>query len=189
MNKEKKYLGGSWAVGDFHTIMPDVWDWLINQYNLKSIIDIGCGHGHTVLHFENLGINCLGVEGHTQTISEKVCSGDIIEHDYTEGKLDLISGETFDLAWSAEFVEHVEEQYAPNFMHTFQSCKHACITHALPGQDGYCHVNCQTTEYWVDIFNEHGFDYDEKSTDLIRSMSNGKSASWGRNTLTLFHKR
>ena len=199
MNQEQKepseiinkmgHLGGFHIEGDAYTIMPDVWDWLITTYNIKSIVDIGCARGHSTKYFEEKGINCLGIEGIPTAISSKVCSSEIIEHDYTKGKLDKISDKVFDLGWCAEFVEHVEEQYVSNFMHTYESCKHVCITHGLPGQDGYHHVNCQTTEYWIDIFNKHGFDYDEKSTDLIRSMSNGKLFRWGRNTLTLFHKR
>ena len=80
----------------------------------------------------------------------------------------------FDLAWSVEFLEHVEEQYIPNYMPIFQACKYAIVTHAVPGQDGHHHVNCQEKDYWVDKFREYDMIYQDELTVMARDSSTMK---------------
>ena len=50
-------------------------------------------------------------------------------------------------------------------------CKYALITHALPRKKGYHHVNCQTQDYWINIFSKYNFKFDEKTTKIIRAKS------------------
>ena len=180
------HLGGCYETGDSNTIVQEVWGWLMVQYNIQSMIDIGCGYGHAAEYFQKFLIHCTGVEGYKPAIENKVCSCPVVEHDYTLGELDLANHTRWNLGWCAEVVEHIEEKYLPNLLHTFKACDHVCITHAVPGQDGYHHVNCQTSEYWVDRFTEAGFIYDAENTALLRKTDRWK-AHWGRPTLMLFH--
>lgn len=180
------HLGGCYPTGDANTTMQDVWGWLMVQYNIKSMLDIGCGYGYTAKYFEQFLVHCTGVDGYTPAIENKMCGSHIEEHDYTLGELELANHNRWDLGWCAEVVEHIEEQYLPNLMHTFKACDHVCITHAVPGQAGHHHVNCQTSEYWIDRFTESGFVYDEKTTQLLRQTDRWKT-QWGRPTLMMFH--
>ncbi len=77
----------------------------------------------------------------------------------------------FDLGYSVEFLEHVEEQYMDNYMYVFCGCKYVVCTAAPPGKRGHHHVNCQDTQYWIDIFAYYGFDYNEEETEYIRRKS------------------
>ena len=128
------HLGGYLAGGDPDTLYPDMWDWLVDTWEVKSVIDIGCGDAPALSHFLSRGIRAVGVDGMPPTHEL------VTQHDYTTGPY-VPNGE-FDLAWSAEFVEHVDEVYVPNFMATFRRARFAAITHAEPGCPGWHHVNC-----------------------------------------------
>ncbi len=176
------HMGGTALVGDPMTFVPDVWEKLIAKYAIKSVLDIGSGVGVNAKWFLDHGIKAFGIEGFPDYLRHSVLpDGHMFSHDYTKGPFHL---GIFDLGWSSEFVEHVEEKYIPNFMVTFQNCRYACITHATPGQGGYHHVNEQPTEYWIQRFKEAGFTHLEEDTTWMRAT--GPSTHYGRRTLTLF---
>jgi hypothetical protein len=85
-------------------------------------------------------------------------------------------------------VEQIEEEFIPNFMASFRSCRHVCLTHAEPGKPGYHYVNCQPTEYWIRKMNEFGFDYDAAESAYLRSTDKHKTPQ-GRKTLSFFKRR
>jgi hypothetical protein len=44
------------------------------------------------------------------------------------------------------------------------------MTHALPGQPGHHHVNCQPSRYWVQRLKGIGFDLDYRLTRYARTL-------------------
>ncbi len=128
-----EYLGGAEPAGDPNTTMIDVWGYLLVKYEVKSVIDIGCGFGHCLKWFAENGLcRITGVEGWGEAVQNTVVPQFVCQHDFCAGPPPI--GEAFDLAWSSEFLEHVEEQYLPNVMHAFRLARYACITHGEPGQ-------------------------------------------------------
>jgi hypothetical protein len=180
------HLGGA-APLDTNTYMQDVFGYLLVKYEIRSVIDIGCGFGQTLKWFGEHGLcNVTGVEGWDEAIEKNVIPQDrLIKHDFTTGPLN--HGIPYDLAWSAEFVEHVDEKFIPNFMPAFRLARYAVITHGEPGQHGYNHVNCQTSEYWIEKFAQHGFTHDAGETALLRRTDRWK-AGWGRRSLLFFRR-
>lgn len=166
----ENHLGGFIAKGDPATYFPDLWSWIVYEYNIKSVLDIGCGVGYSVDYFNNLKCNVLGIEGTKQK------NPNIIEWDYTVGP--FCPKEDYDLAWSCEFVEHVEEKYIENFMSTFKKAKLVFITHAEPGQPGHHHVNCQQSGYWIEKFKINGFELNPKITIKSREISLKNDFYW-----------
>jgi SAM-dependent methyltransferase len=191
MNKE--HLGGCVITNDIGTFAPQVWDKIIQLYSPKSVIDVGCGAGHSLKYFLDKGLTGLGVEGYVDAINRSPVKSFIVEHDYTLGP--YIPSTNFDLAWCCEFVEHVEEKYLNNFMDTFCCCNVVAMTHAVPGQPGYHHVNCQTSQYWINIFKSYNFEYLEKDSLLLRQCLFNVDGSWTengshvRNTLMIFKRK
>lgn len=178
-----EHLGGAFEEGDPKTTMIDVWGYLLVKYGLKSVIDVGCGFGHTLKWFAEYKCGILGIDGWHEAVERSQVPGKVIEHDFTKGVAPV--NHSFDLAWSAEFLEHVEEQYLPNVMPVFRLAKYSCITHGEPCQPGYHHVNLKPSSYWVDKFAEHGMIWDERETALLRRTDRWQ-AMYGRRTLMFF---
>lgn len=145
--------------------------YLKSKYNIETMVDVGCGPGDMVEIAQLRGIYVIGVDGdHTLRDQWTANAIPVVLHDFTEGTPRLPM-ETFDLAWSVEFLEHVEEQYMDNYMQVFAKCKYVVCTAAPPGYTGHHHVNCQPQQYWIDKFAEYGFEFDEKETAYIRKNS------------------
>lgn len=144
-------------------------DYLINKMGVKSMVDIGCGPAGMVELARSKGLEVLGVDG--DFVVERNVD-DIVIHDYQAAP--YVPEKSYDLAWTVEFVEHIEEQYIRNFVATMDKCKYVLMTHAFPGQPGHHHVNCQTTEYWAHIMNAFGFSIMIDETNEIRAASTMK---------------
>jgi SAM-dependent methyltransferase len=140
--------------------------WLINN-GAKSFLDIGCGPGGMVELACSKGLQAIGVDG-DHTIN-RFNSNFFIIHDYTTGSPEI--KERYDIAWSVEFLEHVEEQYMSNYMKTFQTANNVIVTYAPPGWNGHHHVNLQEEDYWISKFEQNGFKLDRQKTDLLRRVS------------------
>jgi SAM-dependent methyltransferase len=173
---EAGHLGGYVAGGDPATYYPELWDWLVKEQGVKSVLDVGCGDGVALDYFAGLGCATLGVEGTPQDHPR------IERHDYTLGSwpsypLDGAVG-PFDLVWCCEFVEHVEERYVPNFLWSFKLGRLLLMTHAEPGQAGYHHVNCRERDYWVGALAAAGFALDLDFTGRARSVSRANASPW-----------
>lgn len=167
---EPYHLGGYVAGGDSNTWYPELWDWMINKLVVTSVIDVGCGEGHSTRYFKERGCKVLGVEGSEIAIKNSPVKELLIRHDYTKGPLH--PDDEYDLAWSCEFVEHVEKKYVYNFLETFKASKYIFMTHAIPGEErGYHHVNCQPKEYWIEKLSEIGFKYDKELTKKAREKA------------------
>ena len=144
----------------------------------SSILDVGCGPGGQVREASELGYtSSCGVDGDWSVLPENDTKQNSIFylHDFVKGPwlpFDLpYIPDYFDLGWSVEFLEHVEERYMSHYMETFQLCNYLIVTHAVPGQAGHHHVNCQSVDYWIDAFDEFGFDYKSHLTQEIRNAS------------------
>lgn len=161
----EKHLGGH--KGRTHTD-PGVLDYFWNHHNCRSLIDIGCGPGGQVELALEKGWTAHGVDG--DYTLERSFDCEIV--DFTKQKLS--TNRQHDLAWCVEFLEHVEEQYIENYIPGLYSAKFCVVTHALPGEPGHHHVNCQTNEYWIEKFAEYGMKYDAELTNAVRQASTMK---------------
>jgi len=133
----------------------------------KRFLDIGCGPGGMVQLAEQLGFVVKGIDGdHTL---ERYDPQKFIIHDFQIGPAPI--DDIYDIGWSVEFVEHVYEKYIPNYAHAMQKCKNLIMTHAVVGQTGYHHVNCQNAPYWIDKMTEYGFTLDQEKTKQLRIES------------------
>lgn len=180
--ESKKHLGGYIHKGDPNTYATEVWDWMINN-NIKTVIDVGCGEGHSTKYFLDKGIEIIGVEGGENAYNNSPAKDNLILHDYIEGP--FTPKKRYDAVWCCEFVEHIEEQYAENFLMTFDLADKIFMTHAIVGQEGYHHVNCQNSDYWITKIEARGFKYNNDLSLHLRSITNKMHV---KNTLLVFEK-
>ena len=156
--------------GDPCTWFPQLWKWTYSKLGVRSVLDVGCGEGHSTKFFKDLGCDILGIDGSVQAKKDSLVPEFHVVHDFSKGP--FIPSKTYDLVWSCEFVEHVEEKYAENFLKTFSySHKYIMITHAQPGQQGWHHVNCRPKKYWVEKITRLGFKLDTRLTKIARKIA------------------
>lgn len=179
MKNLPNHLGGH--AGITHLDAP-LLEFLVDSFALNSFLDVGCGPGGMVKTANEFGLDALGIDGDFKV---KKVTDDIIIHDFRNG---VAYHGIFDLGWSVEFLEHVEETYMPFYMSSFSRCQYVFATHAPPGATGHHHVNCQDDSYWVQKFEMYGFEYDEKMTKRCREAS-GMRRDFVRDTGLFFRNR
>jgi len=180
------HLGGFIQGGDPDTFDPVVWSELINTFKPRNLIDIGCGEGHAIKWFADNGIDAIGIEGSPKALENSPVKDRIVLHDFTKGPYKVES--YFDIAWSCEFVEHVEAQYISNYMTTFSCASIVAMTYSEPqwSDGGHHHVNCQPQSYWNDIFEFWGYQWMQEYSMHLRSIA---TARWVKPTVSVFRKK
>jgi SAM-dependent methyltransferase len=158
---------------------------LVSEYGIKSFLDVGCGPGGMVALASMRGLDAMGIDGDWEVPKEKDTF--ILIHDFTTGPAPVERG--FDLGWSVEFLEHVEEKYQDSYMRAFAHCKYVVCTAAPPGYPGHHHVNCQPLTYWRDVFDKYGFDYDNDVTQRIRHQESTMQKPFMQTTGMFFKRR
>ena len=152
------------------TWSPSLWLWAMSALNIKSVIDVGCGEGHSALFFKHYGCEVLGVDGSELALRDSRIPKQHVQHDFTKGA--FLPEKQFDMVWCSEFVEHVEERYTENFLQTFTfASQYILMTFAQPGQPGWHHVNCQEQPYWEHKLQNIGFRFDRQLTDIARKIA------------------
>ena len=150
----------------------------IERFNAKTFLDIGCGPGGQVDLAKKLGLDAYGVDGDDTIMRNFQC----IVHDFTVSSC-VLPLNSFDLGWSVEFVEHVEEKFVVNFIDAFKCCRHLVITHAPPNKYGHHHVNCKSSDYWISLLAAHGLAYSEELTNDIKRISTMRREFMSQNGL------
>ena len=144
-------LGGNYHHGDNESFTPILWKYLIERFGVRSVLDVGCGEGHSVSYFHKLGVVAHGIDGLRVNIER--ANFPIAWHDLTLGPYYM----PVDMVVCVELVEHIEEKYLNNLLDTLENGQIICMTHAMPGQVGYHHVNCQSDEYWINHLEARGY--------------------------------
>lgn len=177
------HLGGFIAKGDPCSHVPTLWRHLVEEEGVRSVLDVGCGAGHALDSFKELGLtDVLGVDG-VDTGRTDVAVWDYTERPFMPTRVTMVQApggrefvprsvrREYDLCWSCEFVEHVEERFAPGFLVSFAACKLVLLTHATPGQGGYHHVNERDEAYWIGFMAAGNYVLDETLTGYGRALA------------------
>eukprot|EP01036_Dinobryon_divergens_P031364 gene31364-40750_t len=161
---DAEHLGG-FTARDNSTISENLWNFMLSQLAVKSVLDIGCGKGFSASYFLSKGARVLCVEGSRDAIKHSLLPSDrIVEHDFSRGA--WWPEETFDVAWSTEFLEHVGRQYMKNYMPAFS--KSALVMVSASGWGGWHHVEVHDQKWWIGRFQARGFIYSPEITEWVR---------------------
>ena len=158
------HLGG-FTARDNSTISENLWNFMLSQLAVKSVLDIGCGKGFSASYFLSKGARVLCVEGSRDAIKNSLLPSDrIVEHDFSRGA--WWPEDTYDVAWSTEFLEHVGRQYMKNYMPAF--AKSALVMVSASGWGGWHHVEVHDQKWWIGRFQAMGFIYSQEITEWVR---------------------
>ena len=158
--------------------------WVADVLKPDKILDIGCGPGTYVEEMRKQNLNAFGYD-----IDERV-----------KGKPFLTQQSLFDIEDTGsaviclEVAEHIDFIKNKEITQSLVSCLRPggilIWSAAAPGQGGVGHINCQTKEYWEQLFLELPVnrlcDVEEK---LLAYIKNGYHMGWFVQNLLVFKKQ
>ena len=163
---------------------------LVDQLRPWTAVDLGCGTGNLMAELNALGVATRGVEYAEAALAYCRERGLHVEKaDFTaDGAFDSTVGE-FDLAISTEVVIQLAPDVARNYIEYL--CRHSdtvlfssppCARDRLPKSP-------QTSEYWIGVFEENGFELDrELSRDLQKRWQEEGTAPWFHRDPMIFRR-
>ena len=159
---------------------------LLNVFEPRSVIDIGCGAGGGLHVFPRNGVH--DIRGYD--VNNLRASTYFVDKKHIRTGIDLSSSSLAiegraDLLICLEVAEHLPAEHADRFVATLTNASQAIVfSAALPGQTGVNHVNEQPPWYWREKFNRLGY----VEIDFIRPqiLDNENVCWWYRQNMTCF---
>jgi len=149
--------------------------------DLKSVADLGCGHGLYTKRLNEEGFECEGFDGNPNT--RYLTGGDCKVLDLsTPAQL-----KKYDCVLCLEVGEHIPAEYEQVFLDniTNHADKIIILSWAIPNQPGHGHVNCKPNSYIIEKIEEKGFKYDSIISMVLRDSA---MLPWFKNTIMVFDK-
>jgi SAM-dependent methyltransferase len=152
-------LGGNMRGGDPASWTPALWEQLIQYFGVSTVLDVGAGEGHAVKWFVEHGCDAFGIDGLEANVQHSAL---LWRHDLLVGPYIWPHILSVDLVWCCEVVEHIDPAKVDNVLDTLANGRVVAMTHALPGQGGYHHVNLQPPQYWIERMVARGYRQSEE---------------------------
>jgi 2-polyprenyl-3-methyl-5-hydroxy-6-metoxy-1,4-benzoquinol methylase len=157
--------------------------WITDNLKPKKVLDIGCGPGTYVNCLQDLGVNAIGYDSDTRIDGTK--------HLVCKSLFDL--EDTGNVVLCMEVAEHINgsnnQQIVEVMANALEPDGILIWTAAKPGQGGVGHINCQTKEYWADLFAtqplERCLDIEDQ---LVDAMKAGYHMGWFIQNLLVYKK-
>ena len=181
--KTDPHLGGNIKEGDPYTYCPLVWNYVIERFCVKSVLDLGSGIGNAANFFFGKGMRTIAVEGLLENV--KAAYYPTLHHDLSKGPVVT----DVDLVHCHEVAEHIAEEHLDNLISSLTCGRVILMTHALPGQDGHHHVNLKPMDYWVKHVSNRGYSLLHEDTNRIRLLAAQERAIYMHNSGLLFHRK
>jgi SAM-dependent methyltransferase len=131
---------------------------LFEAFDVRSIVDFGCGTGTWLAAAKELGaVDLTGVEGvwaDKWFINDSLIARNEFSLILQNLEEPIRLTKKFDLAISLETAEHLTPGRAQTFIQDLcAAAKKVLFSAAIPGQGGINHFNEQWPSYWADIFS------------------------------------
>lgn len=159
---------------------------LAKWFNLKSIVDIGCGIGSYLQ-----GSNCPTIKGFEIGGDDAKRYTDASIIDFIDFNTDATKPMEFDVKFDCciclEVAEHIETSKSEQLVTNITNASNFIVFSAAPiGQEGCGHINCQPFEFWVKLFEKKGFQLDVFNTEQIKNIWLNKAPQYVINNLMVF---
>jgi len=130
---------------------------IIEKFNPKSVVDVGCGSGAWLKIFKERGVYDLcGYDGIWAKPTNLCKDYAFID---TDLNFPLTVTRKFDLAVCIEVGEHLLPESAPVLVRSLIALSDIVVfSAAVPQQGGINHLNEQWPTFWFKIFNQSGFE-------------------------------
>lgn len=165
VDETKSHLGGNFIEGDPATFSAKAWKYIIDKFYVKSVLDVGSGRGYAAKWFHDNGLTVTAIDGLLDNVNNAI---------YPTVEVDLTIKsfiKEVDFVNCVEVVEHIEEKYISNLLDTLCCGKILLMTHAVPGQPGWHHVNCQESDYWIKHLASRNFKLLNDESKIIQKLA------------------
>lgn len=171
-----------------HYAASEIIPLLLRALPISSVADIGCAGGGWLSVWHASGVaDIRGVDGDYVNQDDLEIPRELFTPADLSRPLDL--SRRFDLVQSLEVAEHIEAQFADQFVQNLvtHADKYLLFSAAVPGQGGEYHVNEQPLDFWRERLAQHGFD----PYDFVRPqvMSDHRISFWYRYNIVLYVRR
>jgi cyclopropane fatty-acyl-phospholipid synthase-like methyltransferase len=160
------------AYYQWHLKWMDLWEQkvsqdIISKYQIKSMIDFGCGIGSLLYTAHQNNLKIKGFEYNLES-AQKYIKKEIFEFIKKADVSYPINCEKFDCVISFETAEHLSPVLERSicFVENLANAadKYIFFTAAPPEQTSKRHINLKIKEFWVDLFVKNKCVYLEKET-------------------------
>ena len=193
-NLDETYTEGFFGWGDNATQQKVLAEYfvpkIVERFNLKCVLDIGCGTGQWLDEYRKHNILTIGVEGSSNAFIEM--SDETKESVLHWDLRDKIEEEDYniDFVQSFEVAEHIEEEFANVFIHNLikDDPDIVLLTAAPPDQHGFQHVNCKEREYWMKKMKDESYLFNQDLLNEIKDWGTPKDCPfWWPSNLMVFN--
>ena len=157
--------------------------YLLENLNLKSVVDVGCGTAAWLSVFKKYGVkNILGLDSHNNLSCLRISREEFLNQNLEKA---IFTENLYDLAISLEVAEHINPKQSIRFISDLCNLSEIILfSAATPGQGGENHINEKSLDYWRVIFKEKGY----YPYDVIRDEFASKKniAPWYRYNTILY---
>ena len=143
-------------------------EYIIENFNPKTVVDYGCGAGYLVKELNERGIDTIGFEGFE--VALEVIDEDIKDKVYIHNLLDgeLIQYKKYDLCICTFVMEHIDRNLTDTLMKTMTNLSDTILYSSAIGRHGHHHINCLRNKEILNKFDTYNYECDIKMTDEIR---------------------
>lgn len=166
---DKEHLGG-FSEMDPGGISPGLFKHMIQEIGVHSFLDIGCGRGFSTSWFAFHGVDVMCAEGSHDAIERTILpdpQNQLVEHDFSRGP--WWPENTYDVAWSVEFLEHVNVQFHYNYIQAFRKAALIFVTSSVG--NGWHHVEVHKKEWWIQKYESYGFRYSPELSEQVHQVA------------------
>ena len=163
---------------------------ILNNFEVKSAIDVGCGTGALLEALRDRDCKEFGFEyseaalNYCRARQLDVAKFDLERDVFTDNR-------TFDVAVSMEVAEHLPEIVSDRYVDLLTRLSRVIVfTAASPGQGGADHINEQPPSYWITKFQQRGFKHAKELSQRWSESwkASGDVESWYHQNLMIFRR-
>lgn len=189
---ERVYDDAFFRVADWEYVLrdsPKVFaEFVASTYHPKSVVDVGCGGGFYAREFVKLSVEILGIDGSLAALRNSVIDAHkFMLQDVTKR---FVLPKRYDCALCFEVGEHVStassETLVSNLIRVSDLIFFAA---AQKGQGGHDHINEQSADFWIKLFNSQGYDFLEKDTlKFKKHLKDHQAIFWLTDNILVFRR-
>lgn len=160
---------------------------ICSLYDFTSVLDIGCGMGLYISELGRMEKQAFGCDSSRDAIALAPNDCFVFFADVTK---DIHINQRFDLVICFEVAEHIRKRHSETLVKNCTRYGDCVLFTAAPkGQGGVGHINEQSYDFWIRLFEKRHFEYErDRSLHLREVMEKAGVVEWIASNIMCFQK-